>query len=322
MEILNQTFVRTFILLGLSNIPGLQSALFLIFTLMYMVTLSGNLLIIVVVRLNASLQTPMYFFLSNLAFIDICFSTNIVPNLLKNTISQDRTISFLGCATQMYFHTGLGGTECLMLSVMAYDRYNAICNPLRYNTIVDKRRCQSLATGSWTASFLISVIHVVMTFQLPFCKSSQVDHFFCEMPPLFRLSCTDTWFNEFVVYISSVLFILLSFLLTLSSYAHIISTILKIHYTKGRLKAFSTCTSHLTVVSLYYCTVMCMYMSPRSMYKPDRERVVSILYTVVTPMLNPIIYSVRNIDFKECIRKTINIMTNLGSVSFHSICFH
>ncbi|KAM3920471.1 olfactory receptor 5V1-like [Leptodactylus fuscus] len=307
MEMLNQTLVRTFILLGLSNIPRLQPIFFLLFVLMYMVTLSGNLLIIIVVRLNASLQTPMYFFLGNLAFIDMFFSTTIVPNLLKNTISQDRTISFLGCATQMYFHLGLGATECLMLAIMAYDRYVAICNPLQYNTIIDKRRCLSLAAGAWTVSFLISVIHAVMTFQLSYCKSNQVNHYFCEMPPLLRLSCTDTWLNELIVYISGVLFTLCSFLLTLLSYVHIISTILKIRYTKGRLKAFSTCGSHLTVVSLYYGTVMCMYMSPRSSYLPDRDRVVSILYTVVTPMLNPIIYSVRNSDFKECARKTFSM---------------
>ncbi|XP_069805765.1 olfactory receptor 5V1-like [Dendropsophus ebraccatus] len=302
MEILNKTSV-TFFLLGLSNIPRLQPPFFLILILMYMVTLSGNLLIIIVVRLHSSLQTPMYFFLSNLAFIDICFSTTIVPNLLKNTISRDRTISFIGCATQMYFHLGLGATECLMLAIMAYDRYIAICKPLKYITIMDKRRCLSLAIGSWTVSFLISVIHAVLTFRLPYCKSGEVNHFFCEMPPLLRLSCTDTWFNELVVYISGVLFTLCSFLLILLSYVHIISTILKIHFTKGRLKTFSTCTSHLTVVSLYYGTVMCMYMSPRSSYLPERDRVVSILYTVVTPMLNPIIYSVRNSDFKECTRK-------------------
>ncbi|KAM3920470.1 olfactory receptor 5V1-like [Leptodactylus fuscus] len=304
MEILNQTLVRTFILLGLSNIPRLQPIFFLLFILMYMVTLSGNLLIIIVVRLNASLQTPMYFFLSNLAVIDMSFSSTVVPNLLKNTISLDRTISFLGCATQMYFHLGLGATECLMLAVMAYDRYVAICNPLQYNIIIDKRRCLSLAAGSWTLSFLISVIHIVLTFQLSYCKSHQVNHYFCEMPPLLRLSCTDTWLNKFIVYVCGTLFTLSSFLLTVLSYVYIISTILKIHCNKGRLKAFSTCGSHLTVFFLYYGTVMSMYMSPRSSYLPDRDRAFSILYTVVTPMLNPIIYSVRNSDFKECARKT------------------
>ncbi|XP_071972490.1 olfactory receptor 1E16-like [Engystomops pustulosus] len=300
---MNQTLVKTFILIGLSNSPDWQLILFFLFVLMYLVTLSGNFLIIIVVRFNSSLQTPMYFFLSNLAIIDLCFSTTIVPKLLKNTISQDRTISFLACATQMYFHLSLGSTECLMLAVMAYDRYVAICKPLHYNTIIDTRRRLGLAAGSWTLSFSFSVIHAVLTFRLSYCKSTQVNHYFCEMPPLLQLSCTDTWVNELVLFITGAFFTLCSFLLTLVSYIQIISAILKIHITKGRFKAFSTCSSHLTVVSLYYGTVVCMYMSPRSSHLPGQDKVLSILYTVVTPMLNPIIYSVRNSAFKNCVIK-------------------
>ncbi|XP_040267021.1 olfactory receptor 5V1-like [Bufo bufo] len=306
MENVNQTMVRTFILLGVSNAPELRLPYFLLFFLMYTATLIGNLLLIIVVKLNSRLQTPMYFFLSNLAFIDICFSTTIVPKILANTISHDRLISFLGCATQMYFHLALGATECLILAVMAYDRYIAVCKPLQYNAIVDKKLCLSMASGSWSVSFLNSVIHAVFTFQLPYCKSNHVNHFFCEMPPLFRLSCTDTWFNEIAVYISGGLIALCSFLLTLLSYVHIISAILNIHCSKGRQKAFSTCSSHLVAVSLYYGTIMFMYLRPRSIYSPNRDRVVSILYTVVTPMLNPIIYSVRNKDFTETTKKTIS----------------
>ncbi|XP_066462031.1 olfactory receptor 5V1-like [Eleutherodactylus coqui] len=309
METMNQTLVRNFILLGLSNAPGLQLLCFLLFFLMYTTTLFGNLLLIIVVRLNSRLQTPMYFFLSNLAFIDICFSTTIVPKILANTISHDREISFLGCAAQMYFHLALGATECLILAIMAYDRYIAICKPLQYRTIIDKNLCLFLAAGAWTVSFLNSGIHAVFTFQLPYCKSIQVNHFFCEMPPLFRLSCRDTWFNEIAVYISGGLFALCSFLLTLLSYIHIISAILSIHCINGRQKAFSTCTSHLTVVSLYYGTIIFMYLRPRSSYSPNRDRVVSILYTVVTPMLNPIIYSVRNKDFTGTIRKTTRLIS-------------
>ncbi|XP_071972488.1 olfactory receptor 5AR1-like [Engystomops pustulosus] len=309
----NQTFVRTFILLGLSNTPGLQLILFLLFLLMYTTTLSGNLLLIIMVRLHSSLQTPMYFFLSNLACIDICFSSTIVPKLLADTISYDKEISFLGCATQMYFHLALGATECLILAVMAYDRYIAICKPLQYNTIIDKKLCLYLAAGSWTVSFLISVVHAAFTFQLPYCKSNQINHYFCEMPPLFRLSCKDTWLNEIAVYICGGLIALCSFILTLLSYVHIISTILHIRCTKGRQKAFSTCGSHLTVVSLYFGTIMFMYLRPHSLYSPNRDRVVSILYTVVTPMLNPIIYSVRNKDFTGTIKKT------MGSIH-HALC--
>ncbi|XP_056408658.1 olfactory receptor 5V1-like [Hyla sarda] len=309
MENVNQTLASTFILLGLSNAPRLQLMLFMLFFMMYIATLSGNLLLVIVVRLNTHLQTPMYFFLSNLAIIDICFSTTIVPKILANTISHNGEISFLGCAAQMYFHLALGATECLILAAMAYDRYIAICKPLQYNNIIDKKRCLFLAAGSWTVSFLNSMIHAVFTFQLPYCKSNQVNHFFCEMPPLFLLSCTDTLLNEIAVYISGGLIALCSFLLTLLSYIHIICAILNIHSMSRRKKAFSTCASHLTVVSLYYGTIMFMYLRPRSSYSPNRDRVISIFYTVVTPMLNPVIYSIRNKDITGTIRKTISTIS-------------
>ncbi|KAM5129357.1 uncharacterized protein ACMZJ9_019861 [Mantella aurantiaca] len=308
MENCNQTSVSRFTLLGLSSVPRLQIVFFFVFLLMYMVTLSGNLLVIIVVRLNSRLQTPMYFFLSNLSVTDICFSTTIVPKMLSNSISQDKTISMLGCAAQMYFHLALGATECLILAVMAYDRYSAICKPLKYTTIMNPKLCFCLAAGCWVVSFLNSVIHAVFTFQLPYCKSSEVNHFFCEMPPLFRLSCRDTWFNEVAVYISGGLIALCSFLLTLLSYIHILSTIFKIRCTSGRYKSFSTCASHITVVTLYYGTIIFMYLRPHSSYFPDRDRVVSILYTVVTPMLNPIIYSIRNKDIIGVIGKTKHVM--------------
>ncbi|KAM4690461.1 olfactory receptor-like protein OLF1 [Rhinophrynus dorsalis] len=305
MEHSNQTTVSTFILLGLSNIPYLQVVYFMLFLGIYVITISGNILLIVVVRIDNQLRTPMYFFLSNLSFIDICFSSTIVPKILVNTLAHDKSISFMGCAAQMYFSLALGATECIILAVMAYDRYVAICNPLRYLTIMNKTFCLYLAAGSWIVSFLNSVIHACFTFQLPYCKSNQVNHFFCEMPPLFRISCRDTLFNEIAVYISGGIIALCSFILTLISYFLIISTILKIRSNKGRYKAFSTCASHLTVVCLYYGTIMFMYLRPRSSYSPDRDRAVSILYTVVTPMLNPIIYSIRNKNVKGTLRKTI-----------------
>ncbi|KAM4663682.1 olfactory receptor 5G9-like [Discoglossus pictus] len=305
MEHSNHTFATRFILLGLSDIPHLQAICFLLFLLMYMVTLSGNSLLIVVVRFDARLQTPMYFFLSNLSVIDICFSSTIVPKILINTLAKDRSISILGCALQMYFHLALGATECIILAVMAYDRYVAICNPLHYNTIMNKTFCIGLAAGSWTVSFLNSVMHIVFTFQLPFCRSHHVDHFFCEMPPFFRLSCRDTWFNEVAMYISAGIIAMCSFCLTVISYIHIISTILKIRSSQGRHKAFSTCASHLTVVSLYYGTIMFMYLRPRSTHSPETDKTVSIIYTAVTPMLNPIIYSMRNKEVKGTIKKIV-----------------
>ncbi|XP_018429741.1 PREDICTED: olfactory receptor 5V1-like [Nanorana parkeri] len=242
------------------------------------------------------LQTPIYFFLLTTV---LGVSSTIVPG------SQDRGISFLGCASQMYFSLALGATECIILAVMAYDRYVAICIPLRYQVIMRRSFCLSLAALSWTVSFLNSVIHAVLTFRLPYCKSNLVRHFFCEMPPLFRLSCSDTLFNEVAVYISVGLIALCSFLLTLTSYFHIISTILTIGSNKGRSKVFSTCGSHLAVVSLYYGAIAFMYLRPRSSYSPDRDRAISMLYTVVTPMLNPVIYSIRNKEVKGSLKRRL-----------------
>ncbi|XP_018420724.1 PREDICTED: olfactory receptor 1020-like [Nanorana parkeri] len=298
-------FVRTFILLRLSDVFSLQIIFLLMFSVMYLMILSGNLLIIIVVRLNARLQTPMYFFLSNLSVIDICFSSTVVPKILVNTISKDHSISFVGCATQMYFHLALGGVECLLLAVMAYDRYTAICKPLQYNLIMDKKLCTGLVVGCWIVSFTNSLILTTFTFQLPYCKSNLISHFFCEMPPLLRLSCRDIWFNELAEYISGAIVALGSFTLILVSYLWITLTVLKFHTTKDKLKAFSTCASHIAVVTLYYGTIMFMHLHPRSSSSAEQDRVVTILYTVVTPMLNPIIYSIRNKDIKEAIKKTL-----------------
>ncbi|XP_075186141.1 olfactory receptor 5AP2-like isoform X1 [Anomaloglossus baeobatrachus] len=299
----NQTSISPgrFFLLGLSNVLYLQVICFIMFLMMYVTTLSGNILLILVVKINSKLQTPMYFFLSNLSVIDISFSSNIVPIILINTLSEDRSISLLGCAVQMYFHMGLGGTECVLLAIMAYDRFVAICRPLHYQTIISKRICACLASISWTVGLGNSLIHTLLTFQLPFCKF-HVNHFFCEMPPFFQLSCKDTHTNEIVMQVAGQIVIMFAFLLTLVSYVHIIFTIFKIRSSQGRQKAFSTCTSHLTVVSVYYGTIMFMYLKPRSTYSPEIGKIVSILYTVVTPMLNPVIYSMRNKDVKDTIK--------------------
>ncbi|KAG9463094.1 olfactory receptor 5V1-like [Eleutherodactylus coqui] len=309
MEQLNETTVKSFVLLGLSIVPHLQAIYFLLFLIIYTITLSGNVLLIVVVRINSNLHTPMYFFLSNLSFIDICFSSTVVPKILVNTLSHDKSISFVGCASQMFFSLELGATECVILAVMAYDRYVAICNPLRYLIIMNKRLCHCLAAGCWITIFIIAMGFAISTFQLPYCKSNHISHFFCEMPPLFKISCRDTLFNEVAVYIAGGLIALASFLLTLISYFGIISTILKIRSSEGRYKAFSTCASHLTVVSLYYGTIVFMYLRPRHSYSPVRDRAVSVLYTVVTPMLNPIIYSIRNKDVKGTLQNKFSRKT-------------
>ncbi|XP_073493795.1 olfactory receptor 5F1-like [Phyllobates terribilis] len=310
MENLTHIFKKKFILLGLSNVLGLQIFLSLLFFLMYMVTLSGNITLITMVQFNTRLQTPMYFFLTNLAVIDICFSSAVVPKILLNTLSNDKSISFFGCAAQLYFHLALGGAECLLLAVMAYDRYSAICQPLQYNAIMDRKFCLYLVGGCWIVSFLNSFFLTFFTFRLPFCKSNHISHFFCEMPPLFHLSCKDTWFNEMTKNVSVGLIVLGSFLLILISYLYISLSILKIHSTKKQQKAFSTCASHLTVVSLYYGAIMFMHLRPHYAYSPEQDRVVTIVYTVVTPMLNPIIYSIRNKEVKKAIKRTMCFKEN------------
>ncbi|XP_063803860.1 olfactory receptor 1F1-like [Pseudophryne corroboree] len=301
----NQTSVREFILLGLSNNNDLQIVFFLLFLGMYMVTLSGNLLLILVVRLNPRLHTLMYFFLSNLSAIDICFSSTVVPKLLLVTISQDKSISFLGCATQMYFHLVLGQTESLILAVMAFDRYTAICKPLQYTIIMHKKLCVGLSAGCWIVSFSNSIILTLVTFQLPFCKSNLISHFFCEMPPLLQLSCGDIWLSEVLEYMTGVIIVLFSFLLILMSYLNITLNVIKIRSTKEKQKAFSTCASHLVVVSLYYCTIMYIHMHSRTASSAEKDRAVTILYTAVIPLLNPFIYSVRNKEIKEAIKKSV-----------------
>ncbi|XP_044127344.1 putative olfactory receptor 2W6 [Bufo gargarizans] len=310
MEDSNQTSTGGFVLLGLSNVPYLQVMCFIVFLMMYVLTLSGNVLLIIVVRTNSKLHTPMYFFLTNLSTIDICFSSTIVPKILINTLSKDRSISVVGCALQMYFHMAFGATECIILAVMAYDRFAAICRPLHYQTIINKKMCACLASMSWGVGFGNATIHTPLTFQLPFCKSHYVNHFFCEMPPFFTLSCKDTRTNEIVMYVAAMLIIIYAFFLTLISYIQIIFTIFKIRSSKGREKAFSTCVSHITVVSLYYGTIIFMYLKPRSAYSPEIGKTMSILYTAVTPMLNPIIYSMRNKDVKDTIKIILSKKSN------------
>ncbi|XP_075700695.1 olfactory receptor 5V1-like [Rhinoderma darwinii] len=306
MAYLNETSSYRFLLIGLSTNPSLQPLYFTILLIMYMATVTGNILIIIVVRAEPRLHTPMYFFLSNLSLIDLCFSSTIVPKLLMSTLAKDKSISFWGCAAQMYFHLALGGTECIILAIMAYDRYVAISHPLHYNTIMNLKFCLLLSVGTWSSNFLNSIFYAYITFRLPYCRSNHVNHYFCEMPPLFRLSCKDTLMNEIAVYVSGGIVGLCSFVLTLLSYIQIISTILRIRSSPGRRKAFSTCVSHLSVVSLYYGAVVFMYLRPRGSYSVDRDRSVAILYTVVTPMFNPIIYSIRNKEVKNTLLDQIS----------------
>ncbi|XP_075139635.1 olfactory receptor 5G3-like [Leptodactylus fuscus] len=302
MEVLNESSSSRFILLGLSTDLYLKVIGFLGFLVIYLITLLANLLLIIVVRINPKLQTPMYFFLINLSFIDICFSTTVAPKILKNTLSEDKSISLLECAVQMYFHLALGSTECFILTIMAYDRFAAICRPLHYNTIMSRNKCISLVAASWTLGFINSMMHVIYTFQMSFCRSHIINHFLCELPPFLLISCSDTWPHEISMYITAGFIVTLGFILILISYIHILSTILKITSTHGKYKALSTCASHISVVTLYYGTIMILYLRPHSSSSPDLNKSVSIVYSAVSPMINPIIYSVRNKDVKNTLK--------------------
>ncbi|XP_068110958.1 olfactory receptor 5B12-like [Hyperolius riggenbachi] len=298
METFNQTFSIKFILLGLSDVLYLQVFFFIVFLLMYMITLSSNLLLILVVRINPTLKTPMYFFLSNLSVIDICFSTCIIPKVLVNTLSKDRSISLMACSIQMYVHLAMGAVESMLLAIMAYDRFVAICRPLHYNATMNKKICTCLVSMAWSIGFLNSFILVTPVLKLPFCRSNHVNHFFCEIPPFLQMSCKDPWTNVIVIYISAVVIVMCSFFLTLISYIHIISSILNIRSSQGRCKTFSTCASHLVVVTIYYGTIIFMYIRPPTTHYPQTDKMVSLVYTAVTPMLNPFIYSIRNKEVK------------------------
>ncbi|KAG8547246.1 hypothetical protein GDO81_028781 [Engystomops pustulosus] len=297
----NQTSPDSFILLGLSNVRSVQFICFFIFLLIYLTTVLGNLLLIFVVTMTPTLHTPMYFFLSNLSVIDISFSCTIVPKILVNTLSTQKSISFSECAMQMYIHLVLGATESILLAVMAYDRFVAICRPLHYKIIMNYKLCICLVAISWSVGFINSLILVLPTLSLPFCGSNHINHFFCEIPPLLHISCTDTRLNEALLYASAGTIVMCLFFFILISYPHIMATILKIHTLTESYKVFSTCASHITVVTLYYGTIMFIYLRPYSTYYQDTDKIVSLLYTAVTPMLNPFIYSMRNKDFKGSI---------------------
>ncbi|XP_040267012.1 olfactory receptor 5B21-like [Bufo bufo] len=301
MENFNQTLPSRFFLLGVSTVPQLQVTGFLLFLVMYMIAMAGNCLLLITVRISPMLHTPMYFFLSNLSLIDIGFSCTVVPVILKNTLSTDKSISVGGCVFQMFCFLVFGAAECVLLAVMAYDRFVAICRPLHYSSIMNMRFHIILASIPWMVGFINSSIQVCITWRLPFCKTHHINHLFCEVPPFLRISCRDPWLNEIAMYVAAGIIVLFSFLLTLISYVYIISTIVRIRSSHGRHAVFSTCTSHLTVVTLYYGTLMSIYLQPPSSHSLETDNTLSVLYTVVTPMLNPIIYSIRNKEVKNCI---------------------
>ncbi|XP_032091912.1 olfactory receptor 6B1-like [Thamnophis elegans] len=305
MEVNNQTRVQMFVLLGFPTVLELQKLLFVVFLCIYILTLVENIMIIILIRASTHLQKPMYLFLSHLSFLETWYISVTVPKLLINFLTTDKTISYAGCMAQLYFFISLVCTECVLLAVMAYDRYVAICHPLRYPTIMTSQLCLQLAVGSWLTGFLISMIKVFFISQLSFCGPNVINHFFCDISPLLNLSCTDHTVAEMVDFVFALLILLIPLSVTMGSYAFIIGTILRIPTSQGKRKAFSTCSSHLIMVIIFYSATLFMYARPRRIHSFNMNKLVSVVYTIVTPMLNPWIYCLRNQDVKEALKKII-----------------
>ncbi|XP_037257775.1 olfactory receptor 5AS1-like [Falco biarmicus] len=300
----NRTALTEFVLLGFTDRLEVEIPLFGLFLLIYAITLVGNVGLVMLVQLNASLHTPMYYFLSNLSFLDLSCSSAIAPKMLVNLLAQQKTVSLVGCATQMFLFAAFTDAECLILAVMAYDRYMAICHPLLYTIAMSRRVCTSMVAGAYLSGGLTSLVHTSFTFTLSFCGSNVINHFFCDIPPLLEISCSNTHLNEVLLFTLCGFIQTSSFLTIAISYACILSTILRIHVAASRHKAFYTCTSHLMSIGLFYGSLLFTYLRPSSSYTLDTDKVVSAFYTVVFPMLNPLIYSLRNKEVKDALRRT------------------
>lgn len=299
----NRSTVTEFILIGLSTDPSEQIILFQIFLVLYVSTLAGNFLLIVAVRTDPRLHNSMYYFLSCLSFLDICYTSIIVPKMLVNFLALEKTISFAGCALQVYFYLFMGETECVLLAFMAYDRFVAICNPLRYHAIMNSVACVWMIGASWLTGCIITSMDMYFTYRLTFCGPNVINHFFCEAPLLLQLACSDIWVNNIVKLVGSTALLCIPLSLILLSYFKIFAAIFRIR--SGRYKAFSTCISHLVVVTIFYGTAMFMYIRPKQLATEDTDKMVSVLYTVITPLLNPLIYSLRNKDVLRAMRRLV-----------------
>ncbi|XP_063788375.1 olfactory receptor 5AR1-like [Pseudophryne corroboree] len=299
----NHTVVTEFVLLGLSNQTKTQIILFFVFLLVYMVILMGNISIIILILSDVCLHTPMYFFLGNLSFLDLCYSSSTVPRMLKDFMSVRKTIFYAECAAQMYISLSFGETECALLVVMAYDRYVAICYPLHYTTIMNKTVCVTLAIGTWMCGFLLSIPHVSLTLSVDLCGNNEINHFMCEVPEILSLSCENILFIEFIIYVVGVIILIAPVTFIVISYFQIILSILKIKSAAGQRKAFSTCGSHMMVVTIFYGSCLAAYMKPRSSSFPGTDKLIAVVYFVVTPLLNPMIYTLRNNKVKAAFLK-------------------
>ncbi|XP_028638336.1 olfactory receptor 7G2-like [Grammomys surdaster] len=303
MQYKNQSGILEFLLLGLTGDPQLQSIMFSLFLCIYLLTLLGNLLIILAVCSDLHLQNPMYFFLSSLSINDICLSTNTIPNMLINMITQSHSISYTGCLTQVWFVLVFTGLENCLLAVMAYDRYVAICHPLRYSTIMNPSCCILMVLLSLLLSLVFGFLHTLMVLHLSFCIDVKIPHFFCELAQLIKLACSDTLINNILVYFASCVFGGIPISGIIFSYTQILSAVLRMPSSGRRYKTFSTCGSHLCVVSLFYGTILGVYISSSVTDSPEKTMVASVMYSIVPQMLNPFIYSLRNKDMKQALRK-------------------
>ncbi|XP_054980620.1 olfactory receptor 7D4-like [Sorex araneus] len=306
MEAANQTEASQFLLLGLSEDPDLQPILFGIFLSMYLVTVLGNLLIILASISDPHLHTPMYFFLSNLSLVDICFTTTTIPRMLVSIQMQSQAISYAGCLTPIYFFMVFVGMDNFLLTVMAYDRYLAICHPLHYMVIMNPRVCGYLLLACWQVIIWVALWHILLVVRLTFCVGTKIPHFFCELAQVLKVACSDILINNICLYVSTSLVIIVPLGGILYSYSKIVSSMMRMSSRKGKSKAFSTCGSHLSVVSLFYGTSLGVYLSSAATHVSEKSSVASVMYTVVTPMLNPFIYSLRNRDVKGALGRLLS----------------
>ncbi|XP_058512294.1 olfactory receptor 7A10-like, partial [Ochotona princeps] len=309
MKLKNQTQLSEFLLLGFSEDPALQPLIFGLFLSMYLVTVSGNLLIVLAILSEPHLHTPMYFFLANLSLVDVCFTSTTIPKMLMNIQTQSRSISYAGCITQMLFFLLFGSVDDLLLAVMAYDRFVAICHPLHYTVIMNSQLCVQLVLLCWIIGVLNALMHSLLVLRLSFCTHIDMPHFFCEIKQVVHRACSDTFLNELMMYLVAVLLAGGPLSGILYSYSKIVSSIRAISSTQGKYKAFSTCASHLLTISLFYGTIIGVYLSASALPSSASTAAASVMYTVVVPMLNPFIYSLRNTDMKRALKKLLSTMT-------------
>ncbi|KAM8813984.1 olfactory receptor 8U9 [Rhynchonycteris naso] len=305
MAQVNCTQVKEFILVGLTDRQDLKMPLFVLFLSIYLFTVIGNLGLILVIRTDAKLNTPMYFFLSNLAFVDFCYTSVITPKMLGNFLYKQNVISFNACAAQLGCFLAFMTAECLLLASMAYDRYVAICNPLLYMVVMSPGICIQLVAVPYTYSFLVALFHTILTFHLSYSHSNVINHFYCDDMPLLRLTCSDTHTKQLWIFACAGIMFISSLLVVFVSYVYIISSILRMRSAEGRRKAFSTCSSHMLAVTIFYGTLIFMYLQPSSKHSLDTDKMASVFYTVIIPLLNPLIYSLRNKEVKDAIKKIV-----------------